>query len=549
MTASAPNPLREKIDELVSRLPSSLVYSLLSEIEGMDDEPPERVNLIRQYVIEHLNRQRTNRARRLFTSLFEAFLTDDEALYHAGITVPGVVQRIDVGALWEVLSRDAFPLLAVEAQEMLDEMARVEVIDRVLRSPVAGMLKERMRVSAVKHLDAVFANRKQLDETLAALSRSRPRRTRLMSAFLEKTPPVDATTLQLMRTVLTDTGGAIRQVAENLEAFSTRPRDDEERDRMAESLLAAVDSLRQIMPEDAALLLPQFILSARHNYAVVGLYVRLSGVDPGKGNAVTAALAGHFLGVTRALTAALAAVLKLNERVPGSPIRPSAREKARLEGLMHRLGQLIEALTVSGLMEDRRSEPTYRAAWQGAAKLIGSRVAAVAMERSGQAAAARRSPVVDHGDVVWLNRLLWQWQGLARDFGFETYDLVKWRETLLEELRANVERAMKFEEEDALDNRMEHLLRINAISSVFGPRVSAWIPTSSQNMTRLLTHRLDQEGENGAALGSDERAIIDDLVATARAEVGKSRYWKSHDLMDLIERSDKKRRDKKRSAG
>lgn len=127
--------LRHKIDALVARLPASLVYSLLSEIEGMDSEPTDRVQLVRQYVIEYLNRQRTNRARRLFTNLFEAFLIDDDVLYHGGVAVPGMLQRVDVGALWEALSRDAFPLLAVEAQETLDEMARGEVIDRILRSP------------------------------------------------------------------------------------------------------------------------------------------------------------------------------------------------------------------------------------------------------------------------------------------------------------------------------------------------------------------------------------------------------------------------------
>ena len=160
------------------------------------------------------------------------------------------------------------------------------------------------------------------------------------------------------------------------------------------------------------------------------------------------------------------------------------------------------------------------------------------MERSGQAAAARRQPVIDHGDVIWLNRLLWAWQGLARDFGYETYDLVKWRETLLEEMRANVEKAMKFEDTESLDERMDHLLRINGLSSVFGQRVSGWIPPSSHNMTRLLTHRLEQ----GPDLSPEEREIIDDLIATARTEVGKSRYWKSHELMDLIELSDKTRK-------
>ncbi len=533
------NALRDKINALVERLPARLVHSLLSEIEGMDAGPAGRVQLVRQYVIDHLNRQRTNRARRLFTTLFEPFLIDDEALYHAGVAMPGMVQRVDVGALWDVLSRDAFPVLAVEAQEKLDGMARAEVIDRALRSPAAAALKERMRVAAVRHLDAVLTSRKAVDETLAALSRDRPRRTRLLSAFLDKTPPVEGATLLLMRDLLANADGPARLVAERLEGFSAAAPTRRERDRMADALTEAAADLAGRTPGGAVFthLLPLAVLNVARNYAVAALHIRQSGVDPGRGNPVTEALTAHFLGTTRALGAALTVILKLNERVPGSAIRPSAREKARIEGLLQRLAQLIEAVTLSGLLEDRRSAPAFRNAWQAAGRIVGTRVAAVAMERSGQAAAARRQPVIDQGDAVWLNRLLWSWQGLGRDLGDETGDLVKWRDALLEEMRANVEKAMKFEDGDPLDERMEHLLRINELSTVFGQRISGWIPATSRNMTLLLTHRL----ERGPAASPEERAIIDDLVATARTEIGKSRYWKSHELADLVALSDKTR--------
>ncbi len=529
--------LRDKINELVARLPASLVYNLLSEIEGMDGEPPERLRLVRQYVIEYLNRQRTNRARRLFTNLLEPVMVDDDVLYHAGVAVPGMVQRVDIGALWEVLSRDAFPLLAVEAQEALDEMARHEVIDRALRSPAALALMERMRVAAVKHLDGVLANRKTLDDFLAALSRNRPRRTRVLAAFLDKAPHFEAGTVQTMRDVLAHADGAVPMIVDTLQRLPPPGAAAWERDRAADALVRAVDDLAERFGEQTGIaqLLPLSVLNVKRNYELVTVYIRQCGIDPGRGTPITDGLTAHFLATTRALTAALTAILKLNERVPGSPIRPSAKEKARVEALMQRLAQLIEAVTSSGLMEDRRSEPTFRNAWGTANKIIVTRVAAIAMERSSQAATARRHAMVDHDNVIWLDRLLWAWQDRTRDFGYETYELAKWREVLLEEMHANVEKALKFEDGDPLDERMEHLLRINSISTVFGQRISPWIPTTSQNMTRLLSHRL----EHARDMGADERAIVDDLLATVRTEVGKSRYWKSNELMDLIELSDK----------
>ncbi|WP_207460416.1 hypothetical protein [Azospirillum sp. SYSU D00513] len=556
MNDESDNELRFKINELVERLPASLVYNLLSEIEGMDGEPAGRVQLVRQYVIEHLNRQRTNRARRLFTTLFEAFLIDDEALYHAGTSVPGMIQRLDVGALWEVLSRDVFPLLAVEAQEKLDVLAQREIIDRAMRDPVAVALKERMRAGAVKHLDGITGNRKAMEELLAAMARNRPRRTRLLAAFFEKAPPVEAGTVQTMRDILAHADGPIRRTAEALARFpapagggakqegarqegARQEGARQEADRHADRLLDLTAELRERGPdsEAAALLLPLSVLNVKRNYAVVALYIRQSGVDPGKGDAVTAGLTAHFLGTLRALSAALTAVLRLNERVPGSAIRPSAKERGRIEALMDRLDELIEAVTVAGLMEDRRSEPAFRNGWGMAARIVVSRVAGIALERSAQAAAARRQPVSDHEDVVWLNRFLWRWQGMTGDMGYETYELVKWRDTLLEEMRANVERAMKFDDAEPLDDRMDHLLRIDALCGVFGQRVSGWISPTSHSMTRLLTHRLN----GGGPSSPEETELVGSLLAAVRSEVGKSRYWKSSELMDLIELSDRKR--------
>ncbi|WP_035693742.1 hypothetical protein [Azospirillum halopraeferens] len=525
--------LRRKIDELVARLPPSFVYSLLSEIEQMDHEPAERVRLVRQYVIEYLNRQRTNRARRLFTALFEPFLVNDEALFHAGGPVPGLVERVDVGALWEVLSRDAFPLLAIEVQEVLDEAAAGDVIDRVLRTPRALDLRERMRVAAVRHLDSVLANRKTLDGLLTTLSRSRTRRTRMLSAFLDKPAPFAAETLELLRDLLAHADGAVALAARALERMPTACADQRERDRLADALAADTAALRDRHPEADRLgaLLPLSVLNVRHNHAVAALYIRGAGGDAAAAVAPVAALNAHYLGSLRALTAGLAGVLKLNERVPGSPIRPTPKDRARLDGLAQRIAGLLEALNLAGLTEDRRTEPTYRLAWEGAARVIAGRVAGVALERCTVLASGRRHAASDHGEVLWLLRFLWGWYGMARSFELETFDLHAWRETVLEEMRAHLERALKFEPGEPLDDRMAHILRIDAVCTVFDRRVTAWIPPSSHNMTQLVVHRLSA----GAPASPEERALIDDVVAGARAEVARNRYWKSHELMDLIE--------------
>jgi len=530
MAPATEESLRQKLHELVDRLPPSFVLTLLSEIECMDEEPVDRVRLVRQYMIDYLNRQRTNRARRLFTSLFEAFLIDDEVLYHAGAPAPGMVQRADVGALWEVLSRDGFPLLAVEAQEMLDTLAAQDIIDRVFRMPEALVLRERMRGAALRFLEQKLGNRKALDALLADVSRNRARRGRLTAAHIEKPGPMAAETVQLLHDILAHPEPA-DAIAERLQELRADPAPDPE--ALADALLDAVAEIRERWdpPETIAPLLPLTMLNGAHAFGAAALHVRRSGADPARGDAVAAALTAHFVAATRALTAQLAATLRLNERMPGAPLRLTAKDKAKLEALKARIGALVEAVLAAGLLEDRRTEPAHRLAWEAAAKFIATRIAVVAAERASVAASSRRTAISDHADTLWLVGFVWSWSRMARDLGFDSFELHAWRDRLLEEMRANLEKAMRFDGAESLDERMQHLLRIDALCRILGHRVGTWIPASSHNMIKLLTHRLKVP----AVLSPEEQEIVAEFLADVRAEMAKTRYWKSNEAMDLLE--------------
>ncbi len=542
MVDESDNPLRKQIDELVNRLPAGLVHALLSEIESMDDEPSDRVRLVRHYVIEFLNRQRTNRARRLFTNLFEPFLIDDDALYHADAAAPAMVQRVDVGALWDVVSRDAFPLLAVQAQETLDRMARTELLERALRSEAALALRERMRVAARRHLERVAADRKLMEAMLADMARNRPRRSKLLSANLNRALPVEAATAHTFLAVLALPNDELGAVIEGLDAVPPESDGIDARDRDAEALYDAMVALVERAPErrpgpSAALLLGLSVLNVRRNYPVVAHVIRMLGDRPNLHEGLSDGLIAHVKAVSRACTVLLSGALRVADRAPGAPVRPSAREKSRIEALMARLEALCEAVEDSGLLEERRPGAVLREAREAAARVVTTRIAAVALERAAAAAASRRGPEVDHADAVWLVRTVWLWRRQWRPDGPEGRELAKWRDTVLDELRANTERVLKFGEEESLDERMAHLMRIDALCQAFNRRVSDWIGTSSQSMARLIGHRL----RGAAAIGDDERAVIDRILRAVRSDVQATRAWKSDELVTLLELSDAKR--------
>jgi hypothetical protein len=538
MTDDSERALREKIDALVTKLPAGLVYSLLSEIEQMDAQSPDKVRMVRGYVIDYLNRQRPNRARRLFTSLFEAFLIDDEALYHAGQPIPYAVQRADVGALWDALSHEAFPLLAVQCQETLDMMTKAELLDRALRSPAAKELREQMRTATIRFVDHAFANRKVLEGFLAEMTRNRTRRSKLLSAHINRSPPFSADTLHGMRVILELAGEDAEDVAARLAAIPTAPpHDGEEAEAQADRIGDAAGALALLGPgENAAALFEASVLNVRQAYAPAGRLLRRREPEALRSDPLAVCLTGHFVGVARAFTAILMGVLRINDRSHGASIRPSNRDRARLDGLLVRLEQVVEAVGASGLRDDKLTEPQFHMAWDGAAKIINSRVAAVALERAAVAAAARKQGLIDQTDVVWLVGLVQRWRDVSVAFGLDAFDLVKWRETLMDEMRGCCDKAMRFEEGETLDERMEHLLRIDAICAVFRQPISGWIPASSHNMTKLVSHRLI----NAPVIGPAEQRLIEDVLSHVRDELKRSRYWKSNDLVEIIDMADKR---------
>lgn len=522
--------IRARINDLVARLPASLVYSLLSEIEDMEEQPPDRLRLVRRFVVEHLNRQRVQRARRLFTTLFDPVLIDDPVLYHAGLPVPGMLQRADAGALWEVLSHDGFPLLAVEAQETLDKAACDEPLDRVMRSPLAESLRARMRDAALRHLDSVHTTPKTMSAFLAALSRSRLRRQAMAQTAVERPPSFDPETLRLARQVL---AAGDRPLALVLERLDRLPASDTPRgwQDTANTLTEDVAALNDQGAETVSHLLPLLAVHRRRMYGAAALYVTDHGVPSPQGAPVAAALTAHFVGACRAQAALLARALALQERLPGTPIHPAPKDRDAIGALHQRIEDMMAAVRAGTLMEDRHTEPAFSLAWNALDKAVTGRVAEVALERAAVAAGARRAFPTDGAETLWLLGFIAAFGATAQRFALSTLELGQWRDTFLDEMHANLNRALKIGPDDSLDGRMEHILRINRLCGIFGQRVSAWIGPTSQTMVRLITHRI----QTGAALDAEEEMLIADFLETARTELGRSRYWKSEDLMQLVE--------------
>ena len=238
----------------------------------------------------------------------------------------------------------------------------------------------------------------------------------------------------------------------------------------------------------------------------------------------------HFAACCAAFRAVLGTVLKINASPSVAAIRFTSRDSAELEGALERLGQVMPALIVAGLLENRVTEPVFRHIWQDLARFLGEHLVPVVMQRVTLAITQRTAPSVDHKDLVWVLRLIWNWHQLARAYGLTFPAIEKWRERIQDDLEMAATKAIRFEEGEAVGDRLDHLLRLNEIALVFSHRLGQRLPVSSQNVARMMAYSLDRHAE----MSPEERVLVVDYLEVIRAEIRRSRNWRSPELADLV---------------
>ena len=285
--------------------------------------------------VGYLNLRRQQRARRLFTALFDPILAaDDPVLPHCPRPLPGLVLRADIAGLWAALGVHALDQLAPGAQTALDRRAADTLLDEVLRSPEALEWQERMAAAAVRFLDGVLTEPGDgLAAVLERLNRERLLAIRGQSAAMVVPAPLGAPFLRFVRDYLPVAGrnasvlaGCVAEgPAGHLAGVAARFRRD----------VGAVESELPDLPALTA-------LHVGRQYGAVALMLR----DHGRSAPVMAALTGHFTACCVALAARVVA------------------SAADGEGVLPRLGLILPAVIVAGVPDDAVCGPDFHAGWQ-----------------------------------------------------------------------------------------------------------------------------------------------------------------------------------------
>jgi hypothetical protein len=540
---------RRQMDEVVSRIPMHAIRSVLDAVEGTASPNGERARHLRDALVEHFNRLRPMKARRLFTSLFEPFLVDDPILYRSPESVPALIQRVDMGGIWAALARYAFPGLAAEVQSRLDAMARESMLDAVLASPDAMVMRELMRREALDFLYAMAGDRKLTDRFLALANDEARHDAGLRTQYLGRKAPIDGDLLGFVRALL--------EHNEVLVPLTERMRRDiEEMQGAGDSRSAEVDCQSALMvgfvrrvrdlglpfrdqSQVLAWFAPLYGLNVKRRYDVFLRHVREHGGPAVReSHPLLRALLCHFQAACTTIREVVDGMFGDIDIQDGGVLSAPAPTRALLGEAVERFDRALTALSGTGFLASRSTGPALRAELAAVSRDLTGTVMPALAARLQAAMTARHAPVPDHEDIVWLLELVWRWGRYLGNAGYANPELKSLRLYAVETGRLAFLQAMKAEPHEKPAHRMAHLLRIRRLMAAMGETVDGWISPVSQGLHRVVHSYLEAVGE----IADDEWSVIDAFVTSVRGELSRSRNWQSADFVDILRLHEGRRR-------
>lgn len=546
---------RRQMDEVVSRIPMHAIRSVLDAVEGAASPNGERARHLRDALVEHFNRLRPMKARRLFTSLFEPFLVDDPILYRSPESVPALIQRVDMGGIWAALARYAFPGLAAEVQSRLDAMAHESMLDAVLSSPDAMVMRELMRREALDFLYAMAGDRKLTDRFLALANDEARHDAGLRTQYLGRKAPIDGDLLGFVRALLEHNEALVpltermRRDIEEMRLGETQGPGDPrsaEVDCQSALMVGFVRRLRDLglpfrdQSQVLAWFAPLYGLNVKRRYDVFLRHVREHGGPAAvrESHPLLRALLCHFQAACATIREVVDGMFGDMEIQQGGVLSAPAPTRALLGEAVERLDRALTALSGTGFLASRSTGPALRAELAAVSRDLTGTVMPALAARLQAAMNARHAPEPDHEDIVWLIELVWRWGRYLGNAGYANPELKSLRLYAVESGRIAFLQAMKAEPQEKPAHRMAHMLRIRRLMAAMGETVDGWISPVSQGLHRVVHSYLEAAGE----ISDDEWAVIDAFVGSVRGELSRSRNWQSADFVDILRLHEARRR-------
>lgn len=539
---------RRKMDEVVAAIPLHAIRPVLDAIDGAAGTNGERARHLRDALVEHFNRLRPMKARRLFTGLFEPFLVDDPVLYRAPSGVPALLQRVDMGGLWAALSQMAFPGLAAEVQCRLDDLARDSILDTVLTGPEALRLRDDMRRAAADFLVTLERDFRLSSRFLILANDEAEHDARLRTHYLNRKTPIDAEMLGFVRAVLENNAGLL-PLAERIrrdmdQVTATAPSPSVEEEGLAALMVGYARRVRDLGPafrdqsRPLAWIAPLYALNVRGRADVFQRYVREhggTGIDDQ--HPLRRTLLAHFGSACTTIREVVDGLFGDIDMLDGGVLSLNRPARDLLATAVERFERTLAAVSGIGLLANRTSGPAIRAQLAEVTRRLTQMILPALAVRLQSAMNARGHAAPDHDDVLWLLGLVWHWGRNLGTVGYASPEIKSLRMFALEQGRVAFLQAMQVGDGDGAEGRMAHLLRIRRLVSAIGEDITPWITPASPGLHRVVHTYLDSRD----TIGAEEWVVIDGFAQTLRVELNRSRNWKSADHVATLRLHEERR--------
>lgn len=513
----------DELDSLVARLEMAAARRLFDEVSRSGAS--QRSRRLRRLLLDRLNNARPDRVQRLFTSLFEPFLSTDLDLLRAPFPVPWLVTRPDVAAFWSVLAAVPLRRLAPTVGAELDLMSRDQLVEDALDCPVALRRRDELARVAADALDTALMSSSATRDILAHVNAARRRLIAWPHLDPDDLRPLVRADvaqfvtllrfgallgpqLRLVRRRTAEVAGGDAAVLRQAVAIS-----------QAQAVAATL--LGPELAADAAAI-PALALHANVAYLPVAATLARRPDDPAA-PATATALLGHYAACVQVLVKAMS--------------QPGGIDRPRAEAWLVRHGRLRDALVATGLT-DLAGHPLalrLKAIAAPLDELVEHGLCRAALKG---ATAIADQQTTEIGDIDWLCRWIRQWEGQMRREGRLTAFTIAWRARLALALEQGVHRAIResgdLSEAHAL-SRLRLLGRLGRLHAAAGLDIAEALPATSHTMLTICETAIHAEFRGEGRPHLDDRAIVATFVARVRAEAARTaRRWTSPDHQRLI---------------
>ncbi|MGQ3047138.1 MAG: hypothetical protein ACT6Q8_14225 [Niveispirillum sp.] len=516
----SPDDIGKTVAALVSRLPTGAARLLYGELAGAG-EANAKVAVVRRALVERINASRQQHGRRLFTQLFEPFITADMEMLRPGHSGIGVLHTVDIGAVWTQAAAGPLAKLAAEIEAKLPSLVAERPLDLVLSLPEIQGLQEQARRGVLEWLTGDAA---RLHKVLAALNNWRAAELRRMGADFT---PRSLTTEDLitLRGALIH-GASLRPIAQAVLADSGSA---ETMVELAGSFaLHPIQSLTTPEARMAAYLVPLSLLHRRRAYRSVVPFL-LDG-SPAVQARILEAMDSHFARICARIGKEAGMLAGAGQPIKGPLAATTLRRLVLGEELGH-LDAILSIYEEFEILDDPRLGAQARDYMDQMVKAVERTLYPALIDRCIAAGRAVERALPDQDALEWALGLCVRWRTVIGRVMHWGTGHSNFKEQVLELAKAGFQSALSDPRALSPPDRLGQAVRMLQISKPLGGGAEGWITLLDKGLVRTVSDRLRQEDP----LRDGERDLAAALMVLVRDELRRTRHWRDTGLVALDE--------------